>query len=231
MRYIGGKNRIAKELAPILLASEPAVVVEPFCGALNITLALIKLRPEVTVYASDSHYDLIQMWQAVQDGWSPPSELTRAAYDALKNETASSPLRTFAGYGCSFSGKWFGGFAADGTGRNYCANARNSIEKARPLLENVVFSCRNYNACVIPANSIVYCDPPYADTTKPGVRGVFDHPAFWEWAVSLPVECFVSEYTASEGTRIVWEKLVKTDMATKSGKGVRTEKLFKTGIL
>lgn len=107
MRYIGGKSRIARFLSPIILSTRPRFVVEPFCGALNVSLWLVKDDPTVVVYASDSHSDLVSMWQAVKDGWSPPDSVSRDEYDRLREE-AASPLRTFVGYGCSFSGKWFG---------------------------------------------------------------------------------------------------------------------------
>lgn len=226
MRYIGGKSRIARFLSPIILSTRPRFVVEPFCGALNISLRLVKDDPTVVVYASDSHSDLVSMWQAVKDGWSPPDSVSRDEYDRLREE-ASSPLRTFVGYGCSFSGKWFGGYASDPTGRNYAANARNSIERTRPLLERIVLGCSDYTQHVVPTEDyVIYCDPPYANTTKPGERQAFDHTAFWQWVNTREVPCYVSEYEAPADTCAVWQRDVKTDMHTTSGKAQRVEKLF-----
>lgn len=226
MRYIGGKSRIAKDLSPIILSTKPEFVVEPFCGALNVSVQLVKDDPHVTVIASDAHTDLIQMWQAIKDGWVPPENLTREEYEQLR-EDASSPLRTFAGYGCSFSGKWFGGYASDATGRNYCKNAHNAVMKVVPYLSRIILSSRDYAAYDEPPGSyVIYCDPPYAETTKPGARGSFDHPAFWRWVYSLDVPCYVSEYTAPEGTPVLWQKSVKTDMHTRTGKADRVEKLY-----
>lgn len=225
MRYIGGKNRIAKDIVPIILQTNPDIVVEPFCGALNVTVELIKQKPGLYVFASDNHCDLIEMWKAIQNGWLPPLELDREEYNALKLQS-SSVLRTFAGYGCSFSGKWFGGYANDKTNRNYCLNARNSILKKVPYLKNVIFSHGDYSSRPIPKNSIVYCDPPYFGTTKVGEGNSFDHKEFWQWVNSLKVECYVSEYVAPHHFQVIWEKQVKTDMNTKDGNNTRTEKLF-----
>ena len=225
MRYIGGKNRIAKDIVPIILQSNPDIVVEPFCGALNVTVELIKQNPKLKVFASDIHYDLIEMWKAIQNGWLPPTELTREEHKRLRFES-SSPIRTFAGYGCSFSGTWFGGYANDKTNRNYCLNARNSILKKVPYLKNVIFSHGDYSRQPIPKNSIIYCDPPYFGTTKVGEGNSFDHKEFWQWVKSLEVQCYVSEYNAPDDLQLVWEKKVKTDMITKDGNNNRIEKLF-----
>lgn len=226
MRYIGGKSRIAKDLSPIILSTKPEFVVEPFCGALNVSVQLVKDDPHVTVIASDAHTDLIQMWQALKDGWVPPEALSREEYEQLRGDDPS-PLRTFAGYGCSFSGKWFGGYATDNTGRNYCKNAYNAVMKVVPYLSRIVLSSRDYATYDVPEGSyVIYCDPPYANTTKPGERQAFDHTAFWQWVNTREVPCYVSEYEAPADTCAVWQRDVKTDMHTTSGKAPRVEKLF-----
>lgn len=226
MRYIGGKNRIAKYLSPIILETKPEVVVEPFCGSLNVTIRLLQDDPDLIVHASDAHEDLIDMWKAVQGGWRPPDKLSREEYKELKDSKESSPLRTFAGYGCSFAGKWFGGYAADSKGGNYAQFALNSIMRRVPFLDRVVLSCASYQDVMVNNSCVVYCDPPYEGTTKPGARGSFDHVAFWSWVGAQTVPCYVSEYTAPDGFRSVWEKVVKTDMHTKDGKDSRVERLF-----
>lgn len=221
MRFIGGKARIANDIAPLILKSNPQVVTEPFCGALNVSVAILKLDPKLKILASDLHVDLIEMWKAVQDGWVPPRTLTKEEYEALKNSTPS-PLRTFAGYGCSFSGRWWGGHASDSSGRNYCGNAANSIEKIRPFLKNIIFSSHPFEESEI--GDVIYCDPPYAGTTKPGQKLDFNSELFWNWVQNQKVPVFVSEY--SSPLPFVWEKKVRTDMHTKNGQEERTEKLF-----
>lgn len=233
MRYIGGKARIAKEIAKIItlegtemqyIGGKARIVVEPFCGALNVSIEMLKLNPSVLIHASDLDSDLIDMWIAVQNGWIPPNVVTKERYLELQKEQPS-PERTFAGYGCSFSGKWFGGYASDNNGRNYALNAANSIKKIRPYLKNIVFGHGGYEEQNYPENAAVYCDPPYAGTTKPGTRGAFDHVKFVEWVKNLPNKCYVSEYSFDD-LSVVWQKEVKTDMHTKSGKDSRIEKLF-----
>lgn len=230
MKYVGGKFRIAKYLSPIVLSTRPKIVIEPFCGALNMTSRLLKDDPDLIVYAYDVHKDLIDMWKAVQDGWEPPVAMTREEYNALRS-SEPSPLRTFAGYGCSFAGKWFGGYAEHGS-RDYVREARNSVMRRKPYLNRVKLSHASYETLPPPPlNSVIYCDPPYAGTLKPGARGEFDHDTFWRWAQSQTVPCYVSEYSAPDGVESVWSREVRTDMNTKEGKGVRLEKLYLTGSL
>jgi DNA adenine methylase len=200
-------------------------VVEPFCGALNVSVALVRHDPQVRVLASDKHEDLIDMWRAVKGGWLPPTDLSRDTYHRLM-DAPPSPLRTFAGYGCSFGGKWFGGYASDPTGRNYCRNAHNSIAKIRPYMANIEFRLGDYRDQVIPEDCVVYCDPPYLGATKPGTRDGFDHLAFWGWVFWLPAPCFVSEYQAPPVASEIWSKQVLTDMRGREGRFKRTEKLF-----
>ncbi|MGD9670244.1 MAG: DNA adenine methylase [Hyphomicrobiaceae bacterium] len=225
MRFIGGKARIAKHLAPIVLETKPAFVIEPFCGGLHMTVALLRHDPDLVVFASDAHTDLIDMWKAVQDGWDPPGHVSREEYYAAKN-AEPSPERTFIGYGCSFSGKWFGGYANDSTGRNYALNAKRSIDKIKSVLPRIVFTDGDYQDVTIRQEAVVYCDPPYKDTTKPGERLNFDHKLFWEWVDRLPVLCYVSEYTAPPEFGVVWSKPVTTDMHTLTGQARREERLF-----
>ena len=61
MRYLGGKFRIAKKLAPIILElAKGRTLIETFCGGLSMTE---QLR---TVYASDASVPLISLIQAVR---------------------------------------------------------------------------------------------------------------------------------------------------------------------
>jgi len=81
---------------------------------------------------------------------------------------------------------------------------------------------------------VVYCDPPYANTT--GYKGAppFDHAVFWrravEWARAGAV-VYVSEYRAPDGIAdVVWERSVARTVGRKVAAGspdAPTERLFK----
>ena len=141
MQYNGGKAAVAKDIAKII--SECAygeTYWEPFVGAGNVIC-----RPELahlTRFGSDADTHIIQLLNAVKAGWLPPTEVSEVDYVKAKLEGPSA-LRAFVGYGCSFGGKFFGGYARSG-GRNYAANAANSLNKQRNALQDLELVCADY---------------------------------------------------------------------------------------
>src|SRR5688572_11951361 len=101
MRYLGGKYRYAKQIAKsINTIRNGRTVLDAFCGGLSVSAAL---GGEIIAY--DINSDLIELYQAVAQGWDPPSKLNKEEWQAAK--TAANPLKAFAGFGCSFGGIWF----------------------------------------------------------------------------------------------------------------------------
>lgn len=219
MRYFGGKARIGKTLAGII-NTLTGTYWEPFCGMFSVGAHVTLPR-----VASDSHLDLILLLLAVRDGWRPPDSITEEEYNQLKT-AKPSPLRAFAGFGCSNSGKFFGGYAREKGNRNFAKNAASSLDKLRPLIQGVTFFNCGYSEQDVPAD-VVYCDPPYDGTTGFTV-GRFDSKDFWDWVDfrSNKSIVLVSEYAAPDVFVPVWQKQVKTDMNGSSGKIDRVEKLF-----
>lgn len=218
-QYFGGKARIGRKLATVINQyTEGKTYCEPFCGMYSVgskVIAGVKI-------ASDSHPDLILLLQAVKDGWEPPSELSEAQYQRLKEEEPSA-LRGFAGFACSFGGKFFGGYARNGS-RNYADVGRRNMLRLHPLIQDTSFVCRDYRES--PESHVTYCDPPYEKTTGFSV-GVFNSSEFWDWCRERNGIVLVSEYSAPEDFEVVWSKPVRTDMRTKAnGRERRVEKLF-----
>lgn len=232
MRYVGSKRRIAKYILPIILkdrlCGQPYV--EPFVGAFN-TMCMV----DGTRLANDLNYYLIELFRAIQAGWIPPRVVTEDEYKEIQANPSRYPaeLVGFVGIGCSFGGKWFGGYArggknANGQPRNYANESCKSLLKQRDSLKGVCITCYDYSRLHIPPASIIYCDPPYANTEK-YKDGDFDYPQFWDWCrfqVRAGHRVFVSEYTAPPDWKCVWSKEVcnTLDKDTGSKKGV--EKLF-----
>ena len=54
-------------------------------------------------------------------------------------KTRKDHLKAFVGFGCSFAGKYFGGYARGSEERNYCSNAKHSILKKHKTMQDVVF--------------------------------------------------------------------------------------------
>lgn len=226
---MGSKNRHAKELLPIILADrrDGQWYVEPFVGGANMIDKVDGLR-----WGNDCHPHLIAMWRALQNGWVPPAYVTEEEYNKAKLAQSVDSLTGFIGFCCSYSGKWFGGYArgndSKGVARNYCDESKRNILKQIPNLMGVKFTNLSYDEMDIPANSIIYCDPPYAKTT--GYKtGEFDHEKFWQWCrdkVKEGHQVFVSEYNAPEDFVSVWAKKVNNTLAKDTGSKQGIERLF-----
>lgn len=236
MRYMGGKSRLAKSIRDVVISRVESTRVtywEPFvggCGSFEV------IAPEFErAVGSDTHEDLILMWQAVSKGWNPPTEVTPEKYALLRDAAIPAAIRGFVGFGGSFGGKWFGGYAKGGytsTGepRNHLAeSARNVLKTQQKLSEcNVEFRNVPYTEITPEPGDVVYCDPPYAGTTEYNSSG-FDSDAFWTWCdglVDQGVQVFVSEYTAPDHWTEVFRKelLSSTDRAENRKKAV--DRLF-----
>lgn len=203
MRYHGGKSRIAREIATKIRQMFPTSreIWDCFCGGGAMSEAL--MREGFHVHASDSHEDLILMWQAAQRGDDVFGSVSESEYAALRGGPPSA-RRGFAGYALSFGGSWFGGFARDSTGkRDFAAEAKRNNDKI--LAAGAAdFALADYTC--IPADILAYCDPEYKGTKAYKDRQTFDHNAFWTWVLARRGPTFVSELTGPEGLPIVWRK-------------------------
>jgi len=228
MHYLGGKFRVGKQIADFLnnLREPNQPYWEPFVGAAWI-LMRIKGEPN---YASDIHYKLIEMWKELQRGWIPPSEVSEEAYSLAKEGFYSPELTAFIGFGCSWGGKYFGGYARDPkSDRNYAQNAKNSLLKKIAQIPVTRFFQADYFSFISPAEKmLIYCDPPYADTTKYSMT--FDHRRFWERCKTLSISghtVVVSEYQAPQDWNCVLEMPTRTDYKSRNNQMIpRIERLF-----
>ncbi len=224
MKILGGKSQLATQISQIVrrLRLPSQSFLEPFCGAAWIT---VHLYPGPTT-ASDISAPLICLHQAVQKGWEPPDFISEDMYSILQRASRdgeTSPFITFAGYSCSWSGKWWGGYAR-GNSRNYCLEAKKSLLQKHTSLKNVLFEHANYKN-LEPKNLCIYCDPPYANTTS------YDTPwnpkEFWEimrrWSKNNTV--IISEYKAPADFKCIWRHNHFSFKATDSRSTV--ERLFK----
>lgn len=223
MRYFGGKQRIAKPLSEFLNSqlTEGQTFIDLFCGSCNV---VSNIRQDVKRYANDKNKYLPAMWSALQNGWLPVKNVTESQFKEWKLKDAQTPedmaMKCFIGFGCSFAGLWYSGYARGGEGRNYAENAYNSTMKKANKMKDVGFFCMDYSDFICPANSIVYCDIPYKGTTQYSAVGAFDHEAFYAWAKSQK-QCriLVSEYkhNVPEDAIIIWEHKSKKDIRNKHG--------------
>ena len=237
MKYMGSKARHAKELLPIILANrkEGQWYVEPFVGGANMIDKVGGNR-----IGADINEYLIEMWKAVSSGWMPPELVTEEKYQKVRdNKDNDKPLTSYVGFAMSFGGKWFGGYRRDiaGTKDDPELKAFNESEQSRKSYESLLkqqkkllgvdFRHSSYQDLDVPANSIIYCDPPYKDTTN--YKDSFDHEAFYEWCRQKHKEghqVFVSEYNMPDDFICDWSKEVNNSLTKDTGSKKGIEKLF-----
>lgn len=228
MRYMGGKSRISKQIAEVLNSAidKNTSFVSLFCGSCAIES---KVQTNVKIL-NDKHPYLIAMWQALQNGWMPPDVVTKEEYYRVKANMDENPALTgFVGFGCSFGGKWWGGYVNDKRGYNYCAMEKRSLLKDLPGVQSATFTCLDYRDVEIPDGAVVYCDPPYVNTTGYTV-GQFDTNEFWDYMRQLSKRCdvYISEESAPNDFECVWsQELTRTLDHNKSNQPKKVEKLFK----
>jgi len=226
MRYMGGKFKIRKEISGILkmLRAPGQVYLEPFVGGAWVLQEMDGAR-----IAADKNTALITMYKALQLGWVPPDTITESEYMSIKNGPRDpyDPLTAFCGFGCSFAGKWFGGYAR-GNSANYADTCRRGLLKQLNYIRDVDFKYSGYDTHT-PDGMFVYCDPPYAGTSAYDAVGIFDSVKFWqkmrEWSKNNTV--IISEYKAPEDFICIAEFKSPMGLRDKNAKqDLRSEKLF-----
>jgi DNA adenine methylase len=232
MRYFGGKFRIRKQVAEFLNGFQPKYYLEPFCGSAWVA-ELIRCDLRV---CCDLNSDLIALWQDIQSGWLPPDTISEEEYYAAKALPSPSAMRAFCGFGCSFAGKFFGGYARGGHGADAKTAKSQLISRMYAKtaksqgLQSVVFIECNYEDALQFGADLVYCDPPYAGTTKFYGLPEFDAPRFWDVVRQESKNgrmIFISEYDAPGDFVSVLDIATRTDIRSAKGKLIpRVEKLF-----
>jgi DNA adenine methylase len=222
MQYLGGKSKIRKEISEFLESVRNGRdYLEPFVGGAWVLQEMTGTRS-----ASDNNAALITMYQYLQKGWMPPENVSEELYAQYKQkQDPADPLTAFIGIGCSFGGKWFGGYARQ-TGYNFASGGKRALQKQLPLIMNVTFSHKDYRE-IDPKNKLIYCDPPYANTT--GYKDKFDSSVFWEtmrlWSKDNTV--VISEYCAPDDFICVKQIPTKTIIRNTNNVPIATtEKLF-----
>jgi len=236
MKYLGGKYRQGKQIAQELKKygknHKIKKYIEPFCGALGVAIYMVD---DYKVHISDNHKDLIMLWKEVKAGtFKYPKTVSERTYNRFKKSNEPSAMRAFIGFGCSFSGTWFTGYAQkynENSGRNAVTETIKSIKKKEEFIKKIKsIKCQSYER-LKPKNCLIYCDPPYVNTAKyktkvSGDGEEFDHDKFWnkvrEWSKNNIV--IVSEFTAPKDFKCIWKST--RNISLNSNKDNKIEKLF-----
>lgn len=201
-----------------------------FCGSCAVES---KLRNYSSMICNDKHGYLISLLRGVQAGYELPESISAEQYQAIRlNKDADRVLSGFVGFGCSFGGKWFGGYAHEKRRTNYALQSKKSLLRDMAALQGAWFTNLDYRVVPIPHNAVIYADPPYCNTT--GYRGEpFDSAEFWMYMrliAQMGCTVFISEQEAPPDFMSIWEKpFVRTLDVNKSNQFRVTEKLFTYG--
>lgn len=242
MHYFGGKFRIAGQLGEVINAMiKPGQTYhEPFCGAINVAT---KISGPRELLLSDFHPYLIAMWEGALFGVDFPDTVSEDDYRYVRlNKDINPGLTGFVGFGCSFAGKFFHGYARDvkgeSGGRSFSLAAKRGIKKKLDLIKangnSPAFIHGCYDKIEIPDNCLIYCDPPYASSQERyGGAGAFDHQEFNTYCKRMIQQghtVLVSEYLENVpgDARILLSIPSKKSMRNKSGEQINTTEVLYT---
>ena len=229
MKYMGSKNRIAKEILPIMLNERVfRTWVEPFVGGGNMIDKVKgnRIGADINSYVIDA---LLAIRDSVSDLPKNNQEFTEDDYKALRKSDDDYKYKGYAGFAFSYGGKWLGGWGRDSIGkRDYVREAYLNAVKQSPLLQGVSLVNESYLNLELPSHSLIYCDPPYEGATR--YKDAFNHVEFWQWCRDKASEghvIFVSEYNAPSDFECVWSKEIVSSLTQDTGSKKAVEKLFK----
>ena len=166
----------------------------------------------------------------------PPEHISEEEYIDVKDNRDKYPdyYVGYIGFHGTFGAKYFGGYGRgykkDGTPRDMSNETFRNTMSQLPHVQDVEFICGDYRAHFI-KNAVVYCDPPYRDTTKYSTES-FDYEEFWDWCreISDTNHVFISEYNAPDDFECIWSKQHIANFDCNRGddmqKKIRVEKLF-----
>lgn len=217
---MGSKSRIAKHIVPIIqkIINENSIntYTEVCCGGCNV---IDKVESCVKI-ASDNNKYLIAMLQNLDKISGLPDFISKEHYTDVRScfNTGDSKYPDWyigtVGFLASYNGRFFdGGYSGSYTLRNYYDEAKRNLLEQIPYLSNIEFRCCDYTAYSPEdyTDCLFYCDPPYKGTKQYGTSKAFDYDKFWNWARAMAVNniVLVSEHSAPEGIKCIWEMPVK----------------------
>lgn len=233
MKYMGSKNRLAKELVPIIqsyITPSTKGYLEPFVGGGNL---IDKVECD-NKFGSDNHKYLIAFLDALSKGYEPPKNISEEEYKYIKThqDEYSDEFLGYVGFQLSYGAKWFDTFRRDKIGkRKYDEEAYRNVMKQAPLLKNIKFKCCDFGDINNISDYVIYCDPPYRDTANYST-GEFPYDEFYNWCRKMAKNniVLVSEYNMPSDFKCIFKKeyrcLMYSSKESNDTKNNRVEKLF-----
>ena len=230
MKYMGSKNRIAKEIVPIILKDrkEGQVFYDLFVGGGNILDKVDGKR-----VANDNNKYLIALFKEMQKEDFKMPFIGEVEYKNIQKNKDSylDWLVGYVGFQLSFGAKFFGGYRRDKAGvRDYENEAQQNIKAQQNKIKDVEFHCKSYDEVDILPNSIIYNDIPYKNTTQYSTSKGFDYDKFYDWCIEKHKEghkVFISEYWMPEDKfECIWSKEIVSSLTSENNGKKGVEKLF-----
>ena len=252
LKTLGGKSRLVKPISSAVLSilKPGQTYVEPFAGGCN-TLAQVQNNPRI---AADINFYLIALHKAIQNGWTPPTDVPENLYNEVRSYwydvrdgriqlpapnsgKYEDALIGYIGIPMSFSGSWFGGYPRDKRGTHYPTVQHRSVDLLAPYINNVQFNNCSYDELEIPMDALIYCDPPYGSkgygkirVSPTEIRNVnkFDETKFWNWCrlkSKQGHQLLISGYDAPSDFSTIWQVTQHNAVSISQRKSV-VEKLF-----
>lgn len=232
MKYVGSKNRLAKDLVPIIQKyiddNHAENYMENFVGGANI-IDKINCKNR---YGSDIHKYLIALLKQAQIDTSVfPKTISEEQYKLVRANSENYPNWYVGLVGfCSFGGKWWGGYPRGykndkATPRDICNETIRNLIKQAPCLKDIHFKCcdfRDINKNI--KGYVIYEDIPYKDTTKYATEQ-FSYEEFYDWCRMMSQNniVLISEYNMPDDFECIWSK----DLMCTLDKNSRTNKVEK----
>lgn len=230
MKYMRSKNRIYKDIIPILVdvmeKENITTFVDAFCGGCSI---IENIPQKYHRIANDNNKYLIAMLSHLTEKKDIypryiDKELYSKARDCFhgKNNSYDDDMVGWIGFMASYNGRFFdGGYSGHNVKiknnkiRDYVTeNINNTLEQV-PLLKDIEWHYGDYRDLNIPEHSLVYCDIPYKGTKQYSTSKDFDYDAFYMWCRLMNRKghrIFVSEYDMPKDFKCVWQKEITNAM-------------------
>ena len=202
MWYLGSKNRIAKDLVPIIqsyINKDTKGYLEPFVGGANV---IDKIKHPNKI-GCDIHKELIALLnKAKDDVENIPDIITEQEYITVKNNKLSYEdwYVGLVGFCATFGAKYFEG---------YCRSKKEKYkgEKTTKAIKNLKKQSSNLKGIKLIhtsfldlpkdkiKNYVIYCDIPYKRATKYVTKN-FPYEEFYQWAIEMSEHntVLISEY-------------------------------------
>ena len=235
MWYMGSKNRLSKYLVPIIesyIDEKTEGYMEPFVGGANI---IDKVNCDNKI-GYDVHKELIALLNYVKVNNDIPEIITEEEYKKVKNnkENYEDWYVGLVGFCSTFGAKYFGGYARskkDKFNGEKSYLAIKNLKKQSVNFTNITFECEDFRKIKNIKNHVIYCDPPYRNTTKYKTE-TFPYEEFYDWCRQMSKDntVLISEYWMPDDFECIWEKESKVNFDSNRNpnddKNKRIEKLF-----